>query len=108
VNSTRFSTPQESNYYINDTNADELLGFDFVFLSLDKGSTKRSLVAKLEQSSSPFVDVGMGVEEHDGSLSGLLRITTCTPASMTTLPLESHFPTATIEMSMAATFRSPI
>ncbi|MFE3628919.1 hypothetical protein [Streptomyces goshikiensis] len=33
----------------------------------------------LEAHDVPFIDVGMGIEEIDGHLSGLLRITTSLP-----------------------------
>jgi hypothetical protein len=66
-------------YYVDETNVEELRGMDFVFLALDNGDAKKPIVAKLEEFSVPFIDVGMGVLEVDGSLSGLLRVTTSTP-----------------------------
>lgn len=66
-------------YYVDESNVDELRGMDFVFLALDKGEAKKLVVTKLEEFSVPFIDVGIGVYEVDGSLSGLLRITTSTP-----------------------------
>ncbi|WP_097275573.1 hypothetical protein [Streptomyces sp. TLI_55] len=33
----------------------------------------------LEGNDVPFIDVGMGIEEIDGRLSGLLRVTTSLP-----------------------------
>ena len=52
----------------------------FVFLAIDKGEAKKLIVAKLEESGIPFVDVGMGVYDADGQLGGQLRTTTITPA----------------------------
>jgi hypothetical protein len=52
---------------------------DFVFLSIDDGTAKRTIVAALEEYGIPFIDVGMGVYESEGSLAGLLRVTTSTP-----------------------------
>jgi hypothetical protein len=37
------------------------------------------IVEQLEALGLPFIDVGMGVSEVDGSLHGLIRVTTSTP-----------------------------
>ncbi len=65
--------------FLNDENVETLRGMDFVFLCLDQGSVKKMIVAKLEEFAVSFIDVGMGVYEADGSLSGILRVTTSTP-----------------------------
>jgi len=54
-------------------------GVDFAFLCMDAGESKRLAVQKLEDMGVPFVDVGMGLELNDGSLGGILRVTTSTP-----------------------------
>ena len=54
-------------------------GVTFAFLSLDAGDAKRLIVEKLEAIGAAFVDVGMGLELDDGSLGGILRVTTSTP-----------------------------
>ena len=46
---------------------------------LDAGDAKRLIVEKLEAIGAAFVDVGMGLELDDGSLGGILRVTTSTP-----------------------------
>ncbi len=71
----------DHNYYIDDSNVDELHGMSFVFLALDKGAAKKLIVAKLGEFGIPFVDVGMGVYDADGALGGQLRTTTVTPAN---------------------------
>lgn len=65
--------------FLDGDNIEQLRGFDFVFLCLDRGSTKRVIVTKLEEFGIPFIDVGMGICETDGALSGILRVTTSTP-----------------------------
>ncbi|MFC1414147.1 ThiF family adenylyltransferase [Streptacidiphilus sp. N1-12] len=65
--------------YLDETNVEELRAMDFVFLALDQGAAKKFVVAKLEEYGIAFIDVGMGVNETDGALSGLLRVTTSTP-----------------------------
>lgn len=54
-------------------------GITFAFLSMDAGEEKRAVVAKLEALGVPFIDVGMGLELTNGSLGGILRVTTSTP-----------------------------
>jgi len=54
-------------------------GITFAFLSMDAGEEKRAVVAKLEGLGVPFIDVGMGLELTNGSLGGILRVTTSTP-----------------------------
>ena len=56
-------------------------GVSFAFLSMDGGGAKKVIVAKLEALGVPFIDVGMGLELTDGSLGGVVRLTTSTPDS---------------------------
>lgn len=66
---------------LGEANVATLRGMNFVFLALDKGEPKRMAVERLKEYGVPFIDVGMGVYEVEGSagLAGLLRVTTCTP-----------------------------
>jgi tRNA A37 threonylcarbamoyladenosine dehydratase len=66
-------------YALDADTVDELAGADFVFVAIDSGRAKRMIIAKLEELEIPFVDVGMGVSEVDGSLGGVVRITTSVP-----------------------------
>jgi hypothetical protein len=68
------------NGYITTENVEQLCDMDFVFLCLDNGSSRRLLVEKLEEFGVPFVDVGMGIQQVDGALGGILRITISTEA----------------------------
>lgn len=54
-------------------------GITFAFLSMDAGEKKHAVVTKLEALGVPFIDVGMGLELTNGSLGGILRVTTSTP-----------------------------
>jgi hypothetical protein len=65
-------------YHLTPSNVSELEGADFVFICMDAGKAKKALVDKLEQTGTPFVDVGMGLEPCDDSLLGTLRTTTST------------------------------
>ena len=64
--------------YLQESSANELEEMDFVFLALDNGDGRRIAIDTLEQIGIPFIDVGMGVYEADGSLAGVLRTTTST------------------------------
>jgi hypothetical protein len=61
------------------TNIHLLDGVTFAFLCMDAGENKRLVVEKLEAIGASFVDVGMGLELDEGSLGGILRVTTSTP-----------------------------
>lgn len=52
---------------------------DFVFLCIDDGPAKASIVDRLEQFGTAFIDVGMGVEMGPAGLFGTVRVTTSTP-----------------------------
>lgn len=60
-------------------NVSLLDGVTFAFLCMDGGEAKRQVVAKLEAIGAAFVDVGMGLQLDEGSLGGILRVTTSTP-----------------------------
>lgn len=65
-------------YCLEATNTNELSTMDFVFLCIDKGGAKKAIVDVLEEAGIRFVDVGMGVQEVDGALGGVVRVTTST------------------------------
>ena len=60
--------------YIREENLRLLENATFVFICADDASAKHLIAAHLLDRGIPFVDVGMGVEEIDGKLSGLLRM----------------------------------
>jgi hypothetical protein len=66
-------------------------GVTFAFLSLDAGDAKRLIVQKLEAIGAAFVDVGMGLELDEGSLGGILRVTTSTPEKRDHVPQRISF-----------------
>lgn len=65
--------------YLDQNNLDVLSGATFVFLASDDATGKPAIMDWLEARDVPFIDVGMGIEETDGRLGGLLRITTSMP-----------------------------
>jgi hypothetical protein len=75
-------------------NLDILDGIDFAFLSLDAGEAKAALLARLHERGVAFVDIGMGLELGDNGLSGILRVTTSTPATRDTVGAHARIPLA--------------
>jgi len=67
--------------YLGEGNLGELDGMDFVFLALDESEPKRAIVAHLEVAGISFIDVGMGIDEVDGELRGMVQTTTSTPSA---------------------------
>lgn len=55
-------------------------GLDFIFLCLDDPTIKQPLIERLEDQGTSFIDVGMGLQAGEAGLTGLLRVTTSTPA----------------------------
>ncbi len=70
--------------YVTESTAHELQGMEFVFVAVDDGASRdgvlsrKYIVEKLRKFRVPFIDVGMGVLENEGSLIGQLRVTSCT------------------------------
>jgi hypothetical protein len=62
--------------YIDSKNIERLREMNFIFLSLDNGTSKKEIIAKLHEWGISFVDVGMGIQLTDGALHGMLRTTT--------------------------------
>jgi molybdopterin/thiamine biosynthesis adenylyltransferase len=67
-------------YDIDATNVDELSELSFVFICIDENEAKKPIFAALEEYGIPFIDVGMGIDEVAGKLTGIIRTTTSTPA----------------------------
>ena len=65
--------------YLDEGNLDVLSGATFVFLASDDAAGKPVIMDWLEARDVPFIDVGMGIEEADGRLGGLLRVTISLP-----------------------------
>jgi ThiF family len=66
-------------HYIDKSSVHELSSMKFVFICVDKGAPKKLIIEELESFGIPFIDVGMGLLEVDGALSGLVRVTASTP-----------------------------
>ncbi|MEV6843586.1 ThiF family adenylyltransferase [Actinoplanes sp. NPDC051411] len=65
--------------YLGKSNLGLLTGSTFVFLAAADAEDRPEIMSWLTDQQIPFVDVGMGIDEIDGRLSGLLRMTTHFP-----------------------------
>ena len=64
--------------FINESNVGMLKDLDFVFVCIDKSEIKELIFKKLEDEGVDFIDTGIGVEQVDDSLIGMVRTTTST------------------------------
>lgn len=65
--------------FITEDTLELLDNHDMVFVCIDANDVKAMIIAKLEALGTPFIDVGMGIDEVDGGLTGQLRTTLSTP-----------------------------
>ncbi len=65
--------------YVDESNFENLKVMSFVFLCLDSGDAKKKIEDFLIENKISFIDVGMGLNIQNGSIGGLVRITTSTP-----------------------------
>lgn len=74
--------------YVTDENIDQLAGFNFVFICVDKPAVRKLLSEYLTKARIPFVDTGMELEllEDEQCLIGACRVTLSTPEK------SDHFP----------------
>ncbi|UWU25438.1 ThiF family adenylyltransferase (plasmid) [Rhizobium sp. CB3060] len=83
--------------YITPENVGQLAQHSMVFLCIDANEIKRSIVAGMEASGVPFIDVGMGLQLVDDKLVGTLRTTTSTPAMRGHVHSRSRIPMEQID-----------
>jgi hypothetical protein len=67
--------------FITEENICELLGFDFVFICVDKSAVRKLVSSFLQDQNIPFIDVGMELTliPEENNLIGTCRATLCTP-----------------------------
>ena len=77
---------------LDESNVHLLTEMTFVFVAVDKGSSRQFIAEHLSEFGVPFIDVGMGIQEVDGSLVGQLRVTTSNNQSREkALSMLTHF-----------------
>lgn len=67
-------------YFIDESNITELNSMDIIFLCVDKNESRKIIINYLVENKIPFIDVGIGILNESESLTGSVRITTCTPS----------------------------
>jgi len=66
--------------YVTAENIDDLIGFDVVFIAIDKPAAKRPIFKSLTDRDVLFIDTGMGLTlTDDDSVRGQVRVTTSAP-----------------------------
>lgn len=81
-------------YRISNENIYELKNYDFVFVSVDNGDSRRLICTFLKENGISFIDVGMGLDKVDEKafLTGSCRTTCVTPSKndhMSLIPMEN-------------------
>lgn len=66
----------EHPYAIDEATVDELRKMNFVFIAVDDGQARVNIATRLEEFGVGFIDVGLGIKEKAGVLTGLIRTTT--------------------------------
>ena len=84
-------------YNVDESNVKDLHEMDFIFLSMDGGSLKKAIVAKLVEYKIPFIDVGMGISREGDSLRGSLRVTVATEQSNVHIWEKNSIPFADVD-----------
>ena len=64
---------------IDESNLSALDPITVVFLCVDAGESRQTIVNYLARRKTLLIDVGIGIRDDNGALSGLVRVTTCTP-----------------------------
>lgn len=61
--------------YVTPENLQELDGFNYVFISVDKNEARYNITQGLLEMGVTFIDVGLGVNKIEDSLIGAIRVT---------------------------------
>lgn len=63
---------------VTEDNIEEIQSMDFIFLTMDAGPVKQTIIEHIKKWKIPFVDCGMGIQRQENSLRGIVRVTTGT------------------------------
>ncbi len=61
-------------YNVDESNLDEIKGFDFVFISIDGGTDKERIVEFLVEQKIPFIDCGISVRLGEGKMYAMCSL----------------------------------
>lgn len=77
---------------VDDSNLHLLDGYDFVFICIDNGVSRKTLVGFLQAREIPFVDTGLDVfKTSDGGLGSVLHTTLSAPGKTSHIPSRLSF-----------------
>lgn len=62
--------------YVTKENINDLVGFSYVFISVDKNEVRSMICEELLKIGVTFFDAGLGVNRGNGFLNGTIRVTT--------------------------------
>ena len=65
----------EHDIFINEKNVNILKDMDFVFISIDSGIARNLIVDYLVSEKIPFIDTGIGLQNINDTINGLIRTT---------------------------------
>ena len=65
---------------IDKSNIAELSSMNTVFVCVDNGESRKMIADYLIKNKVPFIDTGLSILKNDEKLTGLVRVTTCTPS----------------------------
>lgn len=65
----------ENDIFINEENVNILKDMDFVFISIDSGIARNLIVDYLVSEKIPFIDTGIGLQNINDTINGLIRTT---------------------------------
>lgn len=65
----------EHDIFINEENVNILKDMDFVFISIDSGIARNLIVDYLGSEKIPFIDTGIGLQNINDTINGLIRTT---------------------------------
>ena len=66
--------------FITESNTSELDSMNMVFVCIDKNKPKKIIVNHLLEKKISFIDVGIGINKVNETLTGSAQVTTCTPS----------------------------
>lgn len=64
-------------YFLDEDNVQELASLDFVFIAMDSGESKRTIISFLCEQGIGFIDTGIDIRRCESALLGTTRATLC-------------------------------
>jgi hypothetical protein len=79
-------------YHMTEEHLPELAEMQFIFMAFDGGPDKRAVMDFLVANNISFIDVGLGLTEHDGTIGGTVRTSIVTPDNAADASDNNHIP----------------